>query len=346
MEKLISLSLVVVALFSLIQLPPSHCSTLLIEKGADLIEKTCRRTKYYNLCVSSLHADPRSVKADAKGLARIMLELSLAKANVTLVYIQQLYNMTMDPVLKPYFNSCIELYRDVAEQVLQMAISFLDSNNYKESSKNAEYASTTAQDCEDRFKGPPEVRKSPLTKENNALSQLSSVAGEILPPSQCSTLVIEKGADLIEKTCRRTKYHNLCVSSLHADPRSAKADVKGLARIILELSLAKANVTLVYIQQLYNKTTDPVLKPYFNSCIEQYRDVAEQVLQMAISFLDSNNYKESSTNAEYASTAAQDCEDRFKGPPEVRKSPLTKENNALSQLSSLAGEIVFILWPI
>ncbi|KAK2982819.1 hypothetical protein RJ640_021309 [Escallonia rubra] len=46
-----------------------------------------------------------------------------------------------------------------------------------------------------------------------------------------------KNASLIEQVCQKTMYHDLCVSSLRSNPRSSGADVKGLARIILELFL-------------------------------------------------------------------------------------------------------------
>lgn len=70
----------------------------------------------------------------------------------------------------------------------------------------------------------------------------------------------EKEADLIETTCKQSKYYDLCVSSLKADPRSTGADMIGLARIMLELTLARANIVLAKVNKLLNETTEPVMK--------------------------------------------------------------------------------------
>ncbi|CAK9145688.1 unnamed protein product [Ilex paraguariensis] len=195
-----------------------------------------------------------------------------------------------------------------------MAILNLESNYYQFSSTDAVYTSMDAQDCEDRFKGPLESRKSPLSNQNTAVHELSKVAGEII--------------------YMRTHNHDLCVSSLRSDPHNSKADVKGLSRIMLELSITKAKATLSYIHLLNNKATDRIWKQYFSVCIEQYV-IADKVLRSEIVDLDSNDYGDSTTNAHYAGEAAQDCEDVFKGPPETRKSPLTRKSALTNQNNAL-----------
>ncbi|KAL3514274.1 hypothetical protein ACH5RR_026991 [Cinchona calisaya] len=37
-------------------------------------QEVCKKTEYPDLCISSLRSDPRSVTADSKGLARILLD--------------------------------------------------------------------------------------------------------------------------------------------------------------------------------------------------------------------------------------------------------------------------------
>ncbi|KAK4724367.1 hypothetical protein R3W88_027146 [Solanum pinnatisectum] len=68
--------------------------------SGDLIDNICKKTSDYKLCVDSLIADPKSSSADKKGLAHIMLQLSLAKAgdiyNQTLVLLKK----PMEPILK------------------------------------------------------------------------------------------------------------------------------------------------------------------------------------------------------------------------------------------------------
>ncbi|CAK9145691.1 unnamed protein product [Ilex paraguariensis] len=139
-----------------------------------------------------------------------------------------------------------------------MAILNLESNYYQFSSTDAVYTSMDAQDCEDRFKGPLESRKSPLSNQNTAVHELSKVAGEIIYIS--------------------------------------KAEVKGLSRVMLELSITKAKATLSYIHLLKNKATNRIWKRYFSGYIEQYV-IADKVLRIEIVDLDSNDYGDSTTDA-------------------------------------------------
>ncbi|KAK9110428.1 hypothetical protein Sjap_018488 [Stephania japonica] len=53
----------------------------------DLIEKTCKTTLYYELCVASLRSNSSSAKADTKGLAEIMIGIGAANANETYTYL-------------------------------------------------------------------------------------------------------------------------------------------------------------------------------------------------------------------------------------------------------------------
>ncbi|KAK3188131.1 hypothetical protein Dsin_027692 [Dipteronia sinensis] len=60
--------------------------------------------------------------------------------------------------------------------------------------------------------------------------------------------------DLIDDTCKKTHFYDLCVTTLRSDPQSSKADVQGLARIALEKLQAKANNnTLYHIHKLVNR---------------------------------------------------------------------------------------------
>ncbi|KAK8661849.1 hypothetical protein V6N13_091440 [Hibiscus sabdariffa] len=49
---------------------------------------------------------------------------------------------------------------------------------------------------------------------------------------------------LIETTCTKTSFPDLCVSTLKSDPRSSTADLSGLARIVADSVNAKASATL------------------------------------------------------------------------------------------------------
>ncbi|KAH7855740.1 hypothetical protein Vadar_028292 [Vaccinium darrowii] len=58
------------------------------------------------------------------------------------------------------------------------------------------------------------------------------------------TLNYHSHADLIGNTCKKTEFTDLCISTLRSDPHSAAADVKGLARIMFDATLAKVTLLL------------------------------------------------------------------------------------------------------
>ncbi|KAJ6420928.1 hypothetical protein OIU84_028333 [Salix udensis] len=49
-------------------------------------------------------------------------------------------------------------------------------------------------------------------------------------------IIVQSDAnDLIAQTCKNTPYYNLCVSSLRSVPRSSRADVQGLALVMVDI---------------------------------------------------------------------------------------------------------------
>ncbi|KAK2990205.1 hypothetical protein RJ640_014657 [Escallonia rubra] len=164
-----------------------------------------------------------------------------------------------------------------------------------------------------------------------------------LPSGQCSTSAPIKDDDLIAKSCAQTEYPDTCVSDLQADPRSSNVDVAGLARIMLDLSVAKAKDILSRIRQLSAGTTDRVLKRYLDGCITQYDSAVSKFLPDAIADLQAKNYAFARTNAGYADTGVLYCQSSFRGPPEQRKSPITSENQAMHEVAEISAALITIL---
>ncbi|GMP76262.1 hypothetical protein CsSME_00033019 [Camellia sinensis var. sinensis] len=119
---------------------------------------------------------------------------------------------------------------------------------------------------------------------------LFSLHAILIVSTQSSASTSQKNSNLIRQTCRRTNNFNLCVTSLESDPRSLKADVKGLARISLQQVLGKANQTLQIVGKLFNQTHE---FEFFGTCIEEYNKAVSIELPGAIIALDSNDYGES-----------------------------------------------------
>ncbi|KAL9371188.1 hypothetical protein Peur_036328 [Populus x canadensis] len=68
--------------------------------GNNLIEKTCKQTPYYDLCVRSLISSPRSFNTDVEGLAKIMVHTINAEATHTLHRIYKLLQHKQDTNMK------------------------------------------------------------------------------------------------------------------------------------------------------------------------------------------------------------------------------------------------------
>ncbi|KAF7147980.1 hypothetical protein RHSIM_Rhsim03G0038700 [Rhododendron simsii] len=153
------------------------------------------------------------------------------------------------------------------------------------------------------------------------------------------TLNYHSHADLISSTCEKNEeYIDLCISTLRSDPRSAAADVAGLARIMFDATLAKATATLNQIKDLLKKTSDPVLREYLNVCVEQYDDAIEDI-PIAIQNVGSHNFA-SRIKADDVLDEARSCEEIFTDlPNRKRKSPFTAENDIVKKLVMIAAGI-------
>ncbi|KAL7178341.1 hypothetical protein ACSBR2_031487 [Camellia fascicularis] len=160
----------------------------------------------------------------------------------------------------------------------------------------------------------------------------------LLVSTQSSASTSQKNINLIRQTCRRTNNFNLCVASLESDPRSLKADVKGLARISLQQVLAKANQTLQIVGKLFNQTHDRIEYEFLGTCIEEYNKAVSIELPGAIIALDSNDYGESKQGAANVRDDANLCEQQW-----ASGSPVTNQNHAVRDLSMVAFGIISIL---
>lgn len=146
------------------------------KRGTGLIQETCKHTDYYNLCVSSLELDPRSLNADIKELALILVELLLAKANETLLHVGDLFKKVSDPALYRYYGTCIEEYRAIVERQMPEAIGALQSDDHMVSKNDAEAAAAHADSCEEQVAGEAQ----PFSDQNKAVHDLSLVTSSIL----------------------------------------------------------------------------------------------------------------------------------------------------------------------
>ncbi|GLU08544.1 hypothetical protein SLE2022_254500 [Rubroshorea leprosula] len=105
MRNIISL-LLLQAAFSSIFLPSAH--------GANtIIQPTCKKTPFYDLCVSVLQTDSRSATADVQGLAVVAADKLAGKSTATLKQITSLAKKD------PRYKACLESYNIVVKYDMQ-----------------------------------------------------------------------------------------------------------------------------------------------------------------------------------------------------------------------------------
>lgn len=160
-----------------ILLPSTQSSIFPQEEPSNLIEKTCKKTPHYDLCISSLESNPQSSDADLNGLAKIMVSIVLSNTTSTLDYIQALLKEAPEPGLQRALANCAELYIPVVKYSLPQAIEALSEGHYGFANYGISDAAKEADACEKTFSG---SIKSPLTDRNSIVHDLSDVATAII----------------------------------------------------------------------------------------------------------------------------------------------------------------------
>ncbi|XP_050372581.1 cell wall / vacuolar inhibitor of fructosidase 1 [Argentina anserina] len=146
-------------------------------ESSDLISKTCKKTPYYDICLSSLQSSPQSSNSDTAGLAHIIADLVLSNATDTLDYIHGLLKQSPEADIQKPLANCAELYIPVVKYTLPESIDALSNGHYGFANYGISDAAKEAQACEKGFSG---TTKSPLTDRNTLVSCLSQVAVAII----------------------------------------------------------------------------------------------------------------------------------------------------------------------
>lgn len=150
-----------------------------------------------------------------------------------------------------------------------------------------------------------------------------------------NVLLTQGDQDLVSKACNRTTYIDLCVSSLRSDPRSSTAsEVKELAEIALNVSIANGIETLTYIKELRSSGGGGRCGLCLRDCLEEYEDAVAS-LEDSVHQLRIRGFKKVNVLVSAAMTGSDTCEDGF---VEVSSSggvsPLTQRNQLFYRLCS------------
>ncbi|KAB1225607.1 Cell wall / vacuolar inhibitor of fructosidase 1 [Morella rubra] len=134
-----------------------------------------------------------------------------------------------------------------------------------------------------------------------------------LPTSQCAAAVLQPmDENLMERTCKQTHFHDLCVSTLQSNGGISSPNVQGLAIIMVKVLQAKATNTLRHINSLLQGNPKPgKVKQALSSCADKYDAVIKADVSVAMEALTKGDYKFAQTSANDAANEAASCEAGF-----------------------------------
>ncbi|KAJ4886782.1 hypothetical protein Rs2_26530 [Raphanus sativus] len=139
----------------------------------DIVDKTCKQTPDYTLCLSLLRSNPSSASADTVGLGLILIDKIKALGTQTVGQINVAYKTK--PMLKRQLDVCRLRYKTIADVDIHTAITAIKGN--PEFAENAIVdAGNEASFCEEGFpKG-----QSPLTGLTQKMNKICDVTKAIV----------------------------------------------------------------------------------------------------------------------------------------------------------------------
>ncbi|WCJ34971.1 hypothetical protein M5689_016247 [Euphorbia peplus] len=154
--------------------PAVHASII----GSDLIDQTCKRTPYYELCVYSLLSNPHSFSTDINGLAKIMVYNIEAQTSLGLHRINNIleHGQSIKPKDRQRLKDCANRYKAIIKGDVPESIEAIKTGNYKFAEEGTFDAANEAMSCEQEFTG----GSSPLSDANVAVHDVSVVAASIV----------------------------------------------------------------------------------------------------------------------------------------------------------------------
>lgn len=147
-----------------------------MKSSNNLAEKTCRTTPNYQLCISTVQSDPRSVEADIAGLGLVIVDAINQKALAAVEIINQMKRSNPEYSL-PLFE-CSILYNAILKADVPEAIAGLRKGVPKFAENGMEDAAVEVRGCEESFRQANVV--SPLDEMNQTIYELSVVAKSII----------------------------------------------------------------------------------------------------------------------------------------------------------------------
>ncbi|XP_071732947.1 cell wall / vacuolar inhibitor of fructosidase 2-like [Rutidosis leptorrhynchoides] len=148
----------------------------------NLIQKTCKTTKYYDLCISYLQSDSTSTEANTKGLAIIMAKFAITNASNINSYLSSnlMVKNTNDTLTKKVLKLCADKYLS-ATSSLQNSVQDLCSELYDYAYMHVMASSDYANACHNAYKRNPSLVYPPeMAAREDGLKHICDVAMGII----------------------------------------------------------------------------------------------------------------------------------------------------------------------
>lgn len=150
---------------------------------------------------------------------------------------------------------------------------------------------------------------------------------------------------LIQRTCRSTKYYDLCVESLKSDPASPSADTKGLAMILVGVGAANATATSSYLSSMLLSASNDtsIMKKVLKDCANRYT-YSSDALQASRQALVMEAYDYAYMHVIAAADYPNVCYNTFKKCPSLAYPPeLGPRADGLKRLCNVVLGIIDLL---
>ncbi|MBA0771105.1 hypothetical protein Gotri_019626 [Gossypium trilobum] len=213
-----------------------------------MIINVCDKTPDPSLCQTCLNSDPKSKTADVRGLAMIWITCGTRDADKLYNDTYNLYTSTNDTALHNLLDNCWTRFIGARDGIDGAGRVRRDQGSDATKLTITRNVIPMITFCSDLFKN-PEV----------------AVPEYIIDETKVPFHVMSDEAMIIN-VCSKTPNPSLCETCLHSDPKSATADVKGLATISITCGTRDADKLYTDTDNLYMNTKDPALHNLLDNC--------------------------------------------------------------------------------
>ncbi|CAL1397475.1 unnamed protein product [Linum trigynum] len=174
---LTKLATLAAAFFSLLLfLNPS--TTAAAGSANSLVIQTCKQTPNYDLCVSTITADPRAATAaDVDTLALVMLDAVRTKATAAEGRIKQLMKAARSSAMRKHLGACAEIYDVIINDEIPEAVQAVRLGDPKFGEEAMNDSAAEPGSCDDEFGA---GKASPLAEQNQAVRGAAAVTAAII----------------------------------------------------------------------------------------------------------------------------------------------------------------------